>query len=456
MLAAIASRQKLENKIIEMRVGIFVTVLFLSVSVARAEITLIGNAPRFAGQTIFLYKFTDFFTQTRIEQQNFLISREGDFSILYEVSNPLYIEISLNGNFSGLYVQPNFTYKIVFDKKGEIEQVISDDKTNSILRIFEEEDYELYKYQSKKVYAEKIEEFIKAQNEKGKSYGEFLNTILSYRIARREFWICADKGDFERANKLENELLSTRSVNNNIPDYFGFLKTYSWGRQNTFKLRRVAFDGKNIIKTFLDEAEAIPNDSIQQYATLTFLEKAYQSDWGKSISKERINELIDSISQVAVLPEIRNTARLILRKNNSLNIGDIVRDFSFETSNGESLKLSSFRGKYVLIDFWFVGCSSCIENFPRLKQLKGSSPDKLEIISLTPYDTTERINAFLRKHSQYDWLFSPIDKRSELLDYFNILYFPTYYLISPNGELIKRINHIDIKDNYENVVKLIN
>lgn len=431
------------------------SVLLLSLSIAKSEIILTGTAQHFAGKRISIYEYEDFFTRTRVEMQNSLINAAGDFTINYPLVNPRYIEISLNEIFSGLYVRPHFNYQIFFNESGKVEQVISNDDTNTVLKAFEEVDFALYKYQKKKIYADKIELFV--QEQKGKlRYNAFLNTILTYRIARREYWICESKGDIAHANRMESELLLNKPINNDIPDYFYFLKAYTYGRQNTLALRRTPFNGKDLIKTFLDEGRAIPNDSIQQFAILTILEKAYQSDWGRPIPKGRINQLIDSLAQVAVSPEVENTAKLILRKNNSLRAGDGVEDFLFETSKGQSLNLSSLKGKYVLIDFWFVGCSSCIENFPRLKKLKENHESRLEIVSLTPYDTKERINTFLNKHSQYDWLFSPINKKSELLDYFNILYYPTYYLISPEGKLIKQIINIELEDEFETVNKLIN
>jgi len=109
----------------------------------------------------------------------------------------------------------------------------------------------------------------------------------------------------------------------------------------------------------------------------------------------------------------------------------------------------------VLIDFWFVGCSSCIVNFPSLKRLKEAYGDKLEIVSLTPYDSKERIAAFLKKNPQYRWSFSPIDRKSELLDYFNVVYYPTYYLIAPDGKLVKLVKDSEKNSLYRQVEELI-
>ena len=52
-------------------------------------------------------------------------------------------------------------------------------------------------------------------------------------------------------------------------------------------------------------------------------------------------------------------------------IGDEIPDFSFTDFNGQARKLSDFKGKYVLLDFWGTWCSPCVAELPALKEVYG-------------------------------------------------------------------------------------
>lgn len=65
---------------------------------------------------------------------------------------------------------------------------------------------------------------------------------------------------------------------------------------------------------------------------------------------------------------------------------------------GDSIKLSQYKGKIILLDFWATWCSTCIYKFPVLEQLQQKYRDDLVVVLVDTKrnkDTIERINGVL-------------------------------------------------------------
>lgn len=65
-------------------------------------------------------------------------------------------------------------------------------------------------------------------------------------------------------------------------------------------------------------------------------------------------------------------------QNKSLKVGQPAPAIALPAVNGDTLSLSSLKGKLVLIDFWATWCSPCVEEQPVLKALYEKFDNKVK------------------------------------------------------------------------------
>ena len=70
--------------------------------------------------------------------------------------------------------------------------------------------------------------------------------------------------------------------------------------------------------------------------------------------------------------------------NAQVNVGEAAPEFSLPGANGDTIKLSSFRGKIVMIDFWASWCGPCRIANPHVVKLYEKYKDKgFEVLGIS-------------------------------------------------------------------------
>ena len=113
-------------------------------------------------------------------------------------------------------------------------------------------------------------------------------------------------------------------------------------------------------------------------------------------------------------------------------------DFELNDINGKPLKLSSLRGKYVILDFWGSWCGWCIKGIPEMKKYYEKYKGKFEILGIDCNDPEEKWRAAVEKY-ELPWLhvYNPND--SKVLSEYGIQGFPTKIIVDPDGKIVKTI-----------------
>jgi peroxiredoxin len=120
-------------------------------------------------------------------------------------------------------------------------------------------------------------------------------------------------------------------------------------------------------------------------------------------------------------------------------IGDMAPEIIQVTPSGYTIKLSDFRGKYVLLDFWSSSCAPCRGEFKWLRKIYSKyHPIGLEIFGVSG-DNDKRWWVDAIKHDSIPWVNISDLKgwHNEAFLRFDIKRIPDKFLIDPQGLIIQ-------------------
>lgn len=131
-----------------------------------------------------------------------------------------------------------------------------------------------------------------------------------------------------------------------------------------------------------------------------------------------------------------------IEKSKQTNIGVTAMDFTELDPAGNSVKLSDFRGKYVLLDFWASWCTPCRAENPNMLKAYNMYKNKNFTILGVSVDDSDGRGAWLAaiKKDGIPWTqvseLKGVQAKSALL--YGVTAIPMNFLIDPTGKIIAR------------------
>lgn len=154
-----------------------------------------------------------------------------------------------------------------------------------------------------------------------------------------------------------------------------------------------------------------------------------------NVKKGRMHDYYQRVIDESVM---REQAEQAAAKKQAAGVA--APDFTLNDLNGKPLKLSSFKGKYVLLDFWGTWCIWCVRGIPKMKEYYNKYKGKFEILSIDCNETQDKWKVGVKKY-QLPWkhVFQPRTGAVNTLDLYGITGFPTKILVGPDGKIVKTI-----------------
>ena len=121
---------------------------------------------------------------------------------------------------------------------------------------------------------------------------------------------------------------------------------------------------------------------------------------------------------------------------NVVSDGKKAADFDLKTLDGKSVKLSDYKGKIVIIDFWATWCPPCRKGVPDLISIQNEFKDNLVVIgiSLDQQNTIKDLNPFIKSYGiNYPVV---LGTQQVVADYGNIQAIPTSFVVDQKGNIV--------------------
>ncbi len=151
-------------------------------------------------------------------------------------------------------------------------------------------------------------------------------------------------------------------------------------------------------------------------------------------------------------PEVPNDKPVNAETNNTEVVEQTI-DFTYQDLDNNEIKLSNYRGKWVVVNFWATWCPPCRKEMPDFVKFKANFADQVEIIGIDNEDADDDvIKAFVEDYEiNYPIVradvYNPTDFERE-----NTMGLPTTLVFNPQGvQVSKRVGPI----HYQELVEIV-
>ncbi len=129
-------------------------------------------------------------------------------------------------------------------------------------------------------------------------------------------------------------------------------------------------------------------------------------------------------------------------------------DFKLQDLNGKTVRLSDFKGKPVLIDFWATWCPPCRASIPEIVKLHKTYGSKgLVVISISLDEGDwDAVKSFA---TEVGITYPVLKGNDDVNSQFNVRSIPMVVIVNKEGKIVKRYLGVGDDDELERDVKTV-
>ena len=431
------------------KTGLLIVVLLACIAGFAGNVTVSGRANR-AQTLVRLMVCDDLMNMHETEIAHCTSDEQGFFILEGNVDQILPARLLVGLEGVDLFVRPNSTYEVTvtipdvdpslsyFERpspkmriktssdQGVYRQIIiSEQIINSYVLEYFDQLYRRRQYR----YLDSIRETIRAELDIRDDYVKQQNT---YKIASIQMAVNADGG-----KKVIAELFDGKPVLYHCPAYMELFKDLF---SNWFY--RPAYDIGGFQEAFWNSTEAFRrfmnsdpfmerNPRLAEMILLYNLRTMYREEprFRKAV-KTHLKAIRDKSSYMETKTMVDHT----LADFDRFATGASAPDFALPSVSGETVRLSDYKDKMVVLQF-VEGSSATVDHqFETLSDLHHQWQDSVQLITITTKDQLEQHKKRFEDH-HYDWPLLNLGNDILLLERYEVRTFPEYFIILPGTKI---------------------
>lgn len=114
--------------------------------------------------------------------------------------------------------------------------------------------------------------------------------------------------------------------------------------------------------------------------------------------------------------------------------GELAPDFELTTLDGETVKLSDYKGQRVMLNFWATWCPPCRAEMPDMQKFQSDKDVQVLAVNLLETESSpDKVQEFIDELKLT--LTVPLDEVSAVSNEYEIMAYPTSFMIDSNGRI---------------------
>jgi len=151
----------------------------------------------------------------------------------------------------------------------------------------------------------------------------------------------------------------------------------------------------------------------------------------------------DSLTHVTIVWQDTVAVAFDLTQSSLGNqVGNVAPDFTLQNDYLDSVSMHNYRGRVILVDFWYRDCYFCMLEFPDLEAVyQEYAHHGFQILAVNPYDPMETIIEVREDPSLHPTFQLLQDPNHAVEGLYSVTLYPTNIIVDGSGEIRYRFGH---------------